>query len=375
MANSQHLERLAAGPEAWNQWRNENPGTIPDLGGADLSGRILSETNRAFRSEVKVQTNLQGALLRAANLERAVLQGANLSYADLRGAKLERADLRRANLTGADLRRARLLGTNLTLSKLSEARVEGAWIWETVFSRVNLAQVQGLESCVHPGPSLIDDRTFRDSGELPERFLQGCGLTDWQLQVSHLNRRDLTDAKVTDICYKVVELRTNPALQFFSCFISYSHKDRKFARKLFATLQDAGIRCWLDEHQLRPGDDIFEEVDRGINLWDKILVCCSKSALTSWWVDNEILSAFKKEQQLFQEKGQKVNVLIPLNLDGFMFSEEWMRGYRKQVLSRLAADFTGWQDSESKFESESRRVVDALRSETAHRKVPPPSKL
>src|SRR4051812_37529975 len=79
----------------------------------------------------------------------------------------------------------------------------------------------------------------------------------------------------------------NP-IQFYSCFISYSHTDKSFARRLHDQLQGRGIRCWLDEHQLLPGDDIYEQVDHGIRLWDKVLLCCSKASLTSWWVDNEI---------------------------------------------------------------------------------------
>ena len=47
-------------------------------------------------------------------------------------------------------------------------------------------------------------------------------------------------------------------------------------------------QIWLDEHQMLPGDDIYEQIDRGIRHWDKILLCCSEASLTSWWVDNEI---------------------------------------------------------------------------------------
>ena len=43
----------------------------------------------------------------------------------------------------------------------------------------------------------------------------------------------------------------NP-IEFYSCFISYSHADASFARRLHDALQGRGIRCWLDEHQLLP---------------------------------------------------------------------------------------------------------------------------
>ena len=51
------------------------------------------------------------------------------------------------------------------------------------------------------------------------------------------------------------------------------------------------------------GDDIYHEVDRGIRLWDKMLLCCSEHSITSWWVDNEIGTAFEKEQPIMKDRG------------------------------------------------------------------------
>jgi hypothetical protein len=56
------------------------------------------------------------------------------------------------------------------------------------------------------------------------------------------------------------------AVELCSCFISYSHADKSFARRLRDQLQGRGIRCWLDEKQILPGDDIYEQVDHGIKL-------------------------------------------------------------------------------------------------------------
>ena len=121
-----------------------------------------------------------------------------------------------------------------------------------------------------------------------------------------------------------------------------------------------------------PGHDIFDEVDRGIRLWDKILLCCSKDSLRSWWVDSEINSAFAKEQQLTKERGQKVRALIPLNLDDYMFSGEWQNGKAKQIKSRLAADFTGWETDNKKFEEQFERLVKALRIDDGREQPPSP---
>ncbi len=34
------------------------------------------------------------------------------------------------------------------------------------------------------------------------------------------------------------------------------------------------------EHDLLPSDNLYDQIDRGIKLWDKMLLCCSKAALT-----------------------------------------------------------------------------------------------
>jgi len=132
--------------------------------------------------------------------------------------------------------------------------------------------------------------------------------------------------------------------RFSSAFISYSHQDQPFAKWLEDNLRTYGVRCWLDEKQLRAGDRIHTKVEEAILQRDKLLLCASKHSLSSWWVDNEINSVIAKEQRLWKERGGETLVLVPLNLDGYLFSNEWSSGWKNQIVSRLAPDFTRWDE-------------------------------
>ena len=48
-----------------------------------------------------------------------------------------------------------------------------------------------------------------------------------------------------------------------SIFLSHSHVDKPFVRRLASDLIDSGVKVWLDEAEILIGDSLIEKIGTG----------------------------------------------------------------------------------------------------------------
>jgi hypothetical protein len=259
------------------------------------------------------------ASLSEAHLSGAHLTGADLLLANLFAVQLIEADLSGTDLTGANLSRADLTGADLTYASTGY----------TIFGDNDLSDVKGLETVHHDGPSTIGiDTIYRSHGNIPLAFLRGAG--------------------VPDNFIEYMGSLTGKALEFYSCFISYSTQDQEFAARLHADLQDNGVRCWFAPHDIQAGKKIHEQIDEAIRRYERLLLILSPNSMNSEWVKTEIRKARKRERT------EKKRVLFPVRLVSFEAIRDWElfdadegKDLAVELREYYIPDFSDWKNHDS----------------------------
>ncbi len=194
------------------------------------------------------------------------------------------------------------------------------------------------------GPSSVGlDTILLSGGNLPEAFLRGCGVPE------HLI--DLQKSLVGGLS----------PIQFYSCFISYSHKDEAFTQRLYRRLQQEKLRAWCAAKDMKAGRKLHEQIDEAIRGHDRLLLVLSEASMASEWVATEISKARKRERK----EGRKV--LFPIAVVPFEAIRQWQcfdadigKDSAQEVREYYIPDFTMWKDHDA-FELEFAKLLRDLR--------------
>jgi len=93
-------------------------------------------------------------------------------------------------------------------------------------------------------------------------------------------------------------------------FISYAHEDAELARAFAAGLEAHGLRVWIDENELLPGDSIIEQISGAVAGIDFFCALVSEASRESRWCQKELSLAITKRL------GGEDAVVMPLRVGG-----------------------------------------------------------
>ncbi|MDR4504102.1 MAG: SUMF1/EgtB/PvdO family nonheme iron enzyme [Candidatus Scalindua sp.] len=109
-----------------------------------------------------------------------------------------------------------------------------------------------------------------------------------------------------------------------SIFLSHSHADKPFVRKLASDLTENGVKVWLDEAEMLIGDSLIEKISAGLEETAFVGAILSENSVTSSWVKRELEIAINEEIDGKQRKVLPIvieNCDIPKFLAGKLYAD------------------------------------------------------
>jgi hypothetical protein len=204
--------------------------------------------------------------------------------------------------------------------------------------------VRGLQAVGHLSPSSIGvDTIYLSKANIPDVFLRRAGVPERFIEYMHS--------------------LVGQTLQFYSCFISFSHHDQSFCERLYADLQANAVRVWYFPEDALMGRKVWGQIDQSIRIYDKLVVVCSKNSLQSSPVLREIERALQREDR------EGTDVLFPIRIDNHIF-EHWQHPRKADVIAKVVGDFSGWDKDAAKYAASFRKLMKALQPEEDTKKPP-----
>jgi hypothetical protein len=100
-------------------------------------------------------------------------------------------------------------------------------------------------------------------------------------------------------------------------FMSYSHRDERFAIPLARGLMDKGIRIWIDQKEIIAGEDWTEQLKIGLSQTEALLIVLSPRSMASKYVMQEVAAAQQAGKPVFPVMYKTVD--LPPNLTNLHF--------------------------------------------------------
>lgn len=186
------------------------------------------------------------------------------------------------------------------------------------------------------GPWMAEYQLVRDLHAIHQGYAEGSNIASQEAYEDHWfgGRRDFyvrqglvtnTDGsyRLTPQGHALIERifsRTrlpNQTIDFATCFLSHSTRDREFVEHLYQQLEETGVRVWYAPHDLEPGEHLDKQLANAIRVNDRVILVLSRFSMRSKWVLQEILAARRRERE------EQRKILFPISLVSHKILTEW----------------------------------------------------
>ena len=110
----------------------------------------------------------------------------------------------------------------------------------------------------------------------------------------------------------------------FDVFLSHNSVDKPWVIDLKDALEARGLRVWLDQDEIRPGDLFVGALEKGLKESRCVVLVVSPEAVASEWVTEE----YARAVTLTKKKGNPLQlipaILRDAELPGFLQSRNWV---------------------------------------------------
>jgi hypothetical protein len=132
----------------------------------------------------------------------------------------------------------------------------------------------------------------------------------------------------------------------YDVFMSHAEADKPIVRDLVSRLEADGIRVWIDEKEIRPGQLIGLEIEQALQKSRTVVLMLSEQTVNSGWVTLETHTA------VFRDPVSTDRRFIPVRLDDADISD---------LLKQYA-----WVDWRQPSDSEYQKLLAAIRPDPQH---------
>jgi len=327
--NREHLTMLLnvlekEDTELWNNWiRDSFAIIIPDLRGVNLSHQDLKHIY--FENANLEDANLEGAFLYEASLRECIFHNTNL-----KGTYLEKADLYKSEFYNTDLSDSNLQLAILTSATFNNVNLTGAKIFGWNISKINCSNIQ----CEH---------IFVDRNQI-ERLPQNRNFEDGEFENYIVKQKSLE---------QVIKRDLQKGREMNHVFVSYIREDFEMVLNLTKSLENNGIKVWLDRERLQPGVR-----------WEKAIADAIKNGIY-------FIACFSKNQSLKEKSYQRKEIRLALKEMELMPDHKiWFIPVKLtkcdlphfESETNLSIDALQWIDLSENWNDGIQQIIDVIKS-------------